>query len=128
MSEIEQYLRLRTRKLSGDDHPHIDFYFTKFFTIKFKVNIMANNKSRIKTIKKVKELTLRNKSKKSAAKTFEKNFIAQCTTGDKESAEKALATVISKLDKMAKTNTIHKGKADRKKSRLTLAFNKAFAN
>ncbi len=87
---------------------------------------MANNKSRIKTIKKVKVLTLQNKTKKSAYKTAEKKFYVELEAGNKDAATAALSDLISKLDKMAKTNTIHKGKADRKKSRLTVAFNKAF--
>jgi small subunit ribosomal protein S20 len=87
---------------------------------------MANNKSRIKTIKKVKTLTLQNKTKKSAYKTAEKKFYSDIEEGNKEEATATLSDIISKLDKMAKTHTIHKGKADRKKSRLTVAFNKGF--
>lgn len=88
---------------------------------------MANNKSRLKTIRKVKVATLANKSKKTALKTFEKKFLAAVAEGNKEAATELLNTVSSKLDKMAKTNTIHKSKADRKKSRLATAFNKAFS-
>lgn len=89
---------------------------------------MANNKSRLKTIRKVKVRTLANKAKKSAFKTFEKKLLAAVAEGDQAVATELLSTVSSKLDKMAKTNTIHKGKADRKKSRLAAAYNKAFAN
>jgi small subunit ribosomal protein S20 len=88
---------------------------------------MANNKSRIKTIKKVKVLTLRNKIKKSTYKTLEKKLYASFEAGDKDASLALLDQVVSKLDKMAKTHTIHKSKADRKKSRLTVALNKAFA-
>ena len=88
---------------------------------------MANNKSRIKTIKKVKVLTLRNKVKKSTYKTLEKKLYASFEGEDKDAANAILVQVTSKLDKMAKTHTIHKSKADRKKSRLTIALNKAFA-
>ncbi len=88
---------------------------------------MAHSKSRLKTIRKVKVTTLANKSKKTALKTFEKKFLAAVAAGNKEEAAALLSTVASKLDKMAKTNTIHKSKADRKKSRLAIVFNKAFA-
>ncbi len=88
---------------------------------------MANNKSRIKTIRKVKVSTLRNKIKKTTYRTIEKKLIASFEGDDKAAAIALLDEATSKLDKMAKTNTIHKSKADRKKSRLTIALNKAFA-
>jgi len=88
---------------------------------------MANNKSRIKTIRKVKVSTLRNKIKKTTYRTIEKKLFVSFEGDDKAAALALLDEATSKLDKMAKTNTIHKSKADRKKSRLTIALNKAFA-
>ena len=84
-------------------------------------------RSRIKTLRQVKVRTERNKSQKSAYKTFEKKYLVALEAADKDLASAALITVTSALDKMAKVNVIHKSKADRKKSRLTLAFNKTFA-
>lgn len=88
---------------------------------------MAHSKSRLKQIKTDKVRTLRNKAKKSALKTAEKAFRANIEAADKDASAASLKAVCSKLDKLAKTNTIHAGKASRKKSRLTLLFNKTFA-
>jgi small subunit ribosomal protein S20 len=41
-------------------------------------------------------------------------------TGKRDDASKAFAEVSSALDKAAKTGVIHRGKADRKKSRLAI--------
>lgn len=43
---------------------------------------------------------------------------------EKEDAAKALQGVVSALDKAAKTGTVPKARASRKKSRLALQFNR----
>lgn len=60
----------------------------------------------------------RNRSVKSRLKTLEKHYRQILAEKRKEDATSALRTVISALDKAAKTGVIHRGTADRKKSRL----------
>ena len=63
---------------------------------------------------------LMNQSIKSRLKTLERHFKDAVEEGDKEVATKALRQAISALDKAAKKGVIHKAKADRKKSRLSV--------
>ena len=71
---------------------------------------------------------LGNKAKKSEIRTYEKRFLASIKENDLENAGTLLAKTISFYDKAAKTNTVHKNKANRKKSQLTLLLKKASAN
>lgn len=67
----------------------------------------------------------RNKSVKSRLKTLERNYLTRVDTGSGEDATSALSQVVSALDKAAKIGVIHKAKADRKKSRLSLKLPQA---
>ena len=60
----------------------------------------------------------RNRALKSALWTSEKKFRALVEANDLEGAAEAYKTVCKRLDKAAKSNTIHKNKVNRKKSRL----------
>ena len=60
-----------------------------------------------------------NKTRSSSLKTIEKRFLETVKAGKKEDAAVALREVSSALDKAAKTGVIHRGTADRKKSRLS---------
>jgi small subunit ribosomal protein S20 len=51
--------------------------------------------------------------------TLEKKYLSLLTAGKKDDASTALREVISAFDKAAKTGVVHKGTADRKKSRLS---------
>ena len=53
-------------------------------------------------------------------KTFNKKVLS----GEVEDAKKSLPNLYKTIDKMAKTKTIKKGKANRMKSRLTKKLNK----
>ena len=86
---------------------------------------MPNTANVKKRVAKIEKKTLRNKSRKSEIKTFEKKFKADVENNDLDTAEKSLSKVTSLYDKAAKHNTIHKKRAQRKKSRLTRSFNKA---
>jgi len=55
-------------------------------------------------------------------KTLEKKFRDAVKQNSKDAAQTALRAVISGFDKAAKFGTIPKARADRKKSRLTLAL------
>jgi len=80
---------------------------------------MPNTKSAERRMRNSARKQLANHSAKSRLKTLEGNYLAALKK-DKAEAEKALRKVTSALDKAAKSGVIHKGTADRKKSRLSL--------
>ena len=77
---------------------------------------MANHKSSVKRIRQEKVRTLHNKY---YAKTMRNAVRKLRATTDKEAALKLYPTVQKMLDKLAKTNIIHKNKAANLKSSLT---------
>ncbi|HAE07074.1 MAG TPA: 30S ribosomal protein S20 [Prevotella sp.] len=77
---------------------------------------MANHKSSLKRIRQEKVRTLHNKY---YAKTMRNAVRKLRATTDKETALKLYPTVQKMLDKLAKTNIIHKNKAANLKSSLT---------
>lgn len=77
---------------------------------------MANHKSSLKRIRQDKVRTLHNKY---YAKTMRNAVRKLRATTDKEAALKLYPTVQKMLDKLAKTNIIHKNKAANLKSSLT---------
>lgn len=88
---------------------------------------MANLKSSIKDIKRTEKRRLRNKSAKSAMKTFIKNAKAAAASGDGEAIRKAVAQACSAIDKSAERGIIHKNHAARRKSRLMRYVNQLLA-
>jgi small subunit ribosomal protein S20 len=82
---------------------------------------MANHKSSIKRIRQTKVRTLHNKY---YAKTMRNAVRKLRATTDKDEAVKLYPTVQKMLDKLAKTNIIHKNKAANLKSSLALHVNK----
>ena len=77
---------------------------------------MANHKSSLKRIRQEKVRTLHDKY---YAKTMRNAVRKLRATTDKEAALKLYPTVQKMLDKLAKTNIIHKNKAANLKSSLT---------
>ena len=77
---------------------------------------MANHKSAIKRIRQNQKRRISNKYYHKSARTAIKQIRVE---KDKATAEKNLADVISKIDKLAKKNIIHKNKAANLKSKLT---------
>lgn len=77
---------------------------------------MANHKSSLKRIRQEKVRTLHNKY---YAKTMRNAVRKLRATTDKEAALKLYPTVQKMLDKLAKTNIIHKNKTANLKSSLT---------
>lgn len=69
----------------------------------------------------------RNTATKSRLHTLEKSYRALLTAGKADEATGALKAAVSALDKAAKRGTIPKGRADRKKSRLSIQLNLAKA-
>ena len=86
---------------------------------------MPNTKSAIKQIKTDVGRSLRNKSRKSSIRTFEKKFLMKIEEKDLESAKSFLSQTFCQYDKAAKSNTVHPNHANRKKSRLMAIYSKA---
>lgn len=84
---------------------------------------MPNIKSAKKRVLVCEVKTLQNKMVKTALKTSMKKYEVAVAAGDKESAQKAYAVVIKKLDTAVSKGIIHKNNAARKKSQYTLALN-----
>ena len=82
---------------------------------------MANHKSSIKRIRQTKVRTLHNKY---YAKTMRNAVRKLRATTDKDEAVKQFPVVQKMLDKLAKTNLIHKNKAANLKSSLALHIKK----
>ena len=81
---------------------------------------MANHKSSLKGIRQDKKKALHNKY---YAKTMRNAVRKLRALTDKEEAVKLYPTVQKMLDKLAKTNIIHKNKAANLKSSLALHVN-----
>ncbi|HZV34406.1 MAG TPA: 30S ribosomal protein S20 [Verrucomicrobiae bacterium] len=86
---------------------------------------MPNTKSAERRMRNSTRKQLHNHSIHSRLHTLEKHYLQLLGAGKKDDASKALLEVTSALDKAAKTGTIHKSRASRKKSRLTLQLNRA---
>ena len=82
---------------------------------------MANHKSSLKRIRQTKVKTLHNKY---YAKTMRNAVRKLRAITDKEEAVKMYPAVQKMLDKLAKTNLIHKNKAANIRSSLALHINK----
>ena len=77
---------------------------------------MANHKSALKRIRSNEAKRLRNKYQHKTTRNAVRDLRS---AEDKTEAETKLVKVISMLDKLAKTNIIHKNKAANLKSKLT---------
>jgi small subunit ribosomal protein S20 len=66
---------------------------------------------------------LQNNTVKSRLHTLETSYAKLVAAGKKEDAAKTLRGLVSALDKAAKTGVIHRARADRTKSRLSLRLN-----
>ena len=84
---------------------------------------MPNNKSAEKRLRTSEKERIRNKSRISALKTFEKKFRSALTSTEKDNAKELLSVIFTKLDKAVKCGTIHKNKAANKKSQLSKLLN-----
>ena len=82
---------------------------------------MANHKSAEKRLRQEKKRTLHNKY---YAKTMRNAVLKLRAMTDKEEALKLYPSVQKMLDKLAKTNIIHKNKASNLKSSLANHINK----
>ncbi len=85
---------------------------------------MPNTKSAERRMRNSARKQLQNRSINTRLHTLEKKYMELLTAGKKDDAAKALKDVSAALDKAAKTGTVHKSRASRKKSRLSLQLNK----
>jgi len=88
---------------------------------------LANLKSSLKDIRRNQKRRLRNKSAKSAMKTFIKRAKLAAASGDLDAIKRALAQACSAIDKTAERGIIHKNQAARRKSRLMRFVNQILA-
>ncbi|MDR0469828.1 MAG: 30S ribosomal protein S20 [Peptococcaceae bacterium] len=86
---------------------------------------MANIKSAMKRAKVIHIRTRRNAAYRSMMKTAIRRFETALKSGDKEKAGVELKKAIRTIDRIETKGVIHKNTANRKKSRLTKAFNRA---
>jgi small subunit ribosomal protein S20 len=81
---------------------------------------MPNTKSAERRMRSSARKQGANTTVKSRLKTLERNYLEALKGGKKDAATTALRLVTSAFDKAAKTGVIHRGTANRKKSRLTI--------
>jgi small subunit ribosomal protein S20 len=86
---------------------------------------MPNTKSAERRMRNSARKHLRNQGVKSRLHTLERNYAELLGAGKKEDATQAYRALSSALDKAAKRNIIHRAKANRTKSRLSLRLHKA---
>ncbi len=85
---------------------------------------MPNTKSAERRMRNSARKQLQNKSIKSRLGTLESKYTDLVAAGKKTEATVAYSLLSSALDKAAKTGTVHRSTASRKKSRLALRLNK----
>jgi small subunit ribosomal protein S20 len=88
---------------------------------------MPNTKSAERRTRSSARKQLQNRSVKHRLHTLEAKFKALATAGKKDEAATALKSLVSAFDKASKTGVIHKGTADRKKSRFATQLNRVGA-
>ncbi len=88
---------------------------------------MPNIKSAKKAVIKSRERYLRNRSTKSAIKTYTRRVKELAEKGETEQSIANLRRAISLIDKAVKRGILHKNTGNRKKSRLMIALNKRLA-
>lgn len=81
---------------------------------------MPNTKSAERRMRNSARKRLHNRSIKSRLKSLERAYTDALQGGKKDEANTAYRNISSAFDKAAKVGAIHRGKANRKKSRLAL--------
>jgi len=88
---------------------------------------MATHKSAVKKHRQSEERRQNHRAKRSRLRTEIKRFRAALTSGDTETAKGMLTPTLSLIDRSARQGAINGNVADRTKSRLTKALNRAAA-
>jgi small subunit ribosomal protein S20 len=84
---------------------------------------VAHSLSAKKRVRQNAKRNARNRARKELIKGQTKAFTAAIAAGDVKKAADELNKTVSRLDKVASKNTIHKNTAARKRSRLTKKLN-----
>jgi small subunit ribosomal protein S20 len=84
---------------------------------------VAHSLSAKKRVRQNEKRRARNRFRKTQIRDIVKGFVTTLATGAVAKSETALNETVSRLDKVAAKNTIHKKAASRKRSRLTLRLN-----
>ncbi len=79
---------------------------------------MPHTTSAIKHIKTDEKRRVHHKTKRNIIKALDRKIRKGIENNNAENVKEDISQIFSKLDKAAKTGTIHKKKADRKKSRM----------
>jgi small subunit ribosomal protein S20 len=85
---------------------------------------MANIKSQIKRNRQNEQARLRNKSVRSALKTYRRRVLEAMASGDTDAAEAAYQRAARAYDKAASKGVIHRNNAANHKSRLAKALHR----
>jgi small subunit ribosomal protein S20 len=88
---------------------------------------MANIKSQIKRNRQNEAARLRNKSVRSALKTYRRRVVEALASGDADAAEAAYKRAARAYDKAASKGVIHRNNAANHKSRLARSLNRESA-
>ncbi len=86
---------------------------------------MARNPSAMKYHRQAQKARARNRAAKSTIRTFSKKAVAAAAAGDNEATTKFQRVTVSLIDRAAKSSTLHKNTAARRKSRLAKRLHKA---
>ncbi|MGH8904420.1 MAG: 30S ribosomal protein S20 [Egibacteraceae bacterium] len=84
---------------------------------------MANTASQIKRNRQNERRRIRNKSVRSALKTYLKKFRAAAEASDHKAAAQAYQTAAQKLDKAAQSGVVHRNFAANHKSKMAQRLN-----
>jgi small subunit ribosomal protein S20 len=85
---------------------------------------MANIKSQIKRNRQNEQARVRNKSVRSALKTYRRRVLEAMASGDADAAEAAYVRAARAYDKAASKGVIHPNNAANHKSRLARSLNR----
>ena len=88
---------------------------------------MPHSKSAAKRLKQTEKARFLNKSARSSMKTEIKKVFDAAAAGKIDEARKLAAFAMKRIDKAAKRRAIHPNAANRKKSQVMVAINKAAA-
>ncbi len=88
---------------------------------------MPNIKSAAKRVEVIRKKTMRNTALRSALKTSIKKYDQSLAGGNIDEAKEKLRQALIAIDKAVTKGILHKNTAARKKSRLTMRFNKMTA-
>ena len=89
---------------------------------------MAHSLSAKKRVRQTEKRRARNRARKTLIRDVVKDYTTALTAGDVAKATELLPKVVSRLDKVAATSTLHKKTASRKRSRLAKKLNVLKAN